>query len=87
MVRISLLSLNTKYLRTKINSHEGKTNIDIHDSRIPRESSQCFYLSVILTNCVFITGKNYYLQSSTFIRCLNILLSIQKFSADEGNSD
>ena len=39
---------NEKYLGTKIKSHEGKINTNFHDGGIPKESSHCICLSVIL---------------------------------------
>ena len=38
---------------------EKSTQI-FHNNKIPREGSQFIWLSVILTNSVFRTGKNYY---------------------------
>ena len=34
----------------------------IMDNEIPKEGSKCIYLSVILINSVFRTGKSYYPQ-------------------------
>ena len=51
---------NKKYLRAKIKSYEGKICINFHGVKIPKESSQCIYLSVILIDSVFRRGKNYY---------------------------
>ena len=48
----SKLVYNEKYLRTKIKLYEGKP-ID----KIPKEGSQCIYLSVILIDSVFRAGK------------------------------
>ena len=41
---------NEKYLRNKIKSYEGKTSTNFHGDKIPREGSQCSFLSVILTD-------------------------------------
>ena len=53
---------NEKYLKAKIKSHNGKVNTNFHNDKIPREGSQFIFLSVILNDSVFITGKNYYPQ-------------------------
>ena len=53
---------NKKYLKTKIKSCEGKINTNCHNDRIPKEGSECICLSVILTDSVYRTGKNYYPQ-------------------------
>ena len=53
---------NEKYLKTKIKSCKGKTNKKFHNTKTPKEGSQCIFLSVILIDFVFITGKNYYPQ-------------------------
>ena len=37
---------NEKYLKTKIKSYEGKINTNFHNDKIPKESSQCIYLSI-----------------------------------------
>ena len=44
-----------KYLKTKIKSYNGKINASFHD----KEGSQFIFLSVILIDSVFRTGKNY----------------------------
>ena len=51
---------NEKYQKAKIKSYNGKINTNFHDSKIPRESSQFIFLSVILVKSVFRTSKNYY---------------------------
>ena len=53
---------NEKYLKVKIKSYNGKINTNFHNSKIPREGSQFICLSVILTDTVFRTSKNYYPQ-------------------------
>ena len=53
---------NEKYIRTKIKSYEGKIGTNFHDNKMPNKDSQCICLSVILTDSVFRTGKNYYPQ-------------------------
>ena len=53
---------NEKYLKTKIKSYKGKINTSFHNNKIPKESSHCICLSVILIGSVFKTGKIYYPQ-------------------------
>ena len=53
---------NEKYLKTKINSYNGKINTSFHNNEISREGSQFICLSEILIDSVFRTGKNYYSQ-------------------------
>ena len=56
----SKLVYNKKYLRAKIKFYDGNINTNIHNNEIPREGSQFIWLSVILTDSLFKTGKNYY---------------------------
>ena len=49
---------NEKYLKAKIKSYNEKINTNSHSYRIPKESSKCICLSVILIHPVFRTGKN-----------------------------
>ena len=51
---------NEKYLKAKIRYYHGKINKNFHSNKIPKEGSQCVYLSVILMDSVFRTGNNYY---------------------------
>ena len=51
---------NEKYLKAKIKSYNGKINANFHNNKIPRKGFQFIYLSVILIDSVFRTGKNYY---------------------------
>ena len=53
---------NEKYLKTKVKSYEEKISANFHNNKIPKEGSQCVYLSVVLINYVFGTVKNYYPQ-------------------------
>ena len=53
---------NEQYLKTKTKSYEGKINTNSHDERIPKESSHCICLFLILIDSVFKIGKNCYLQ-------------------------
>ena len=55
----SKLVYNEKCLKTKIKSYEGKVNTNSHGDMIPKKGSQCICLSVILSDSVFRTGKNY----------------------------
>ena len=52
----------TKSLDTGIKSYNRKIDTNFHNNKIPKEGSQCICLSVILSDFVFRTGKNYYLQ-------------------------
>ena len=49
-----------KYLKGKIKSNNGKMSKNFDNNKIPKEDSQCIFLSVILLYSVFRTGKNYY---------------------------
>ena len=51
---------NVKYIETRITSCNGKIKTNFNNNKIPKEGSQCIYLSVILIDSVFRTGKNYY---------------------------
>ena len=53
---------NEKYLRTKRKSYNGKINKNVHNNKIPKESSQFIYLLVILIDSVYRKDKNYYPQ-------------------------
>ena len=53
---------NEKYLKTRIKSYNGKFNTNFYNNKIPKESYQCIYLSVILIDSVFRTDENYYPQ-------------------------
>ena len=39
---------NKKYLKIKIKSYKVKINTSFHNNKIPKESSQCISLSLIL---------------------------------------
>ena len=53
---------NDKYLKTKINSYEGKIITKFQDDKKPKEGSQHICVMVILIHSVFKIGKNYYLE-------------------------
>ena len=44
---------NEKYIETKVKSCESKINTNFQDTGVPKESSYCIGLSVILTDFVF----------------------------------
>ena len=75
---------NEKYPKAKIKSYNGKINTNFHDNKIPKEGSQCIYLSVILVDSNFRTGKKYYprvfLEEFKYVvkekRCQSTLLMI-----------
>ena len=48
---------NEKYLKAKIKSYDWKLNTNFRDNKIPKEGSQ--FISVLLIDSVFRTGKNY----------------------------
>ena len=77
---------NEKHLKAKIKSYNRKIKINFHNSKIPKEGSPFIFLSVILMDSIFRTGKNYYPE--LFLECncvlkkkrlLKILLTILKF--------
>ena len=53
---------NEKYLKAKIKSYNGRINTNFHNNKILKEGSQFIFLflSVLLIDPVFRTGKNYY---------------------------
>ena len=53
---------NEKYLKAKIKSYNAKINTNFRNNKIPKEGSQCIFLSVIFIDSIFRTGKNYYTQ-------------------------
>ena len=46
-----------KCLKINKKSYDGKINTNFHNNEIPKEGSQCIYLSVILIDSGFRTGK------------------------------
>ena len=56
------LVYSEKYLKAKIKSYNRKINTNFHDNKIPKELSQCIWLSVIFIGSVFKTGNNYFSQ-------------------------
>ena len=53
---------NEKYLKGKLKPYNGKIKKKIYNNKISKEGSQCIFLSVILINSIFKTGKIYYPQ-------------------------
>ena len=53
---------NEKYIKAKMKSYNGKTNTNFHNNRIPKEDSQCIFLSITLIDSVYKEDKNYYPQ-------------------------
>ena len=51
---------NEKHLKAKIKSYEGKININFNNDTMPKESSPCICLSIVLIDSVFKMGKKYY---------------------------
>lgn len=70
---------NKEYLKAKIKFYNEKINTHSQNNKIPKEGSQCIFLSAILTDSVSRTGKNYYPQEKNEItllkkkRCLSVL--------------
>ena len=60
----------------EIRSYKGKIKANLYDKKIPKESSQCIYLSVILIDSVYKKDKNYYPQ---------LFLEICKYVVQEKN--
>ena len=54
---------NEKYLKAKIKSYESIISTNFQNDELPRKSSLCIYLLVILIDSVFKLGENYYRQS------------------------
>ena len=46
----------------EIRSYKGKIKANLYNKKIPKEGSQCIYLSVILIDSVYKKDKNYYPQ-------------------------
>ena len=51
-----------EHLGTKRKSNIGKISTHFYRDKIPKKASQCLFLSVILIDSVFRTGKNCYPQ-------------------------
>ena len=49
-------------LKAKIKSYNGKINTNILNNKLPKQGPQFIFLSVILIDSVFRTGKSYYSQ-------------------------
>ena len=43
---------NEKYIKTKIKSYKAKNTPYFHNNKVPKESSKCIYLSLILIDSV-----------------------------------
>ena len=91
-----------KYLKAKIKSYNGKINTNFYNNKIPREGPQFIYLSIILIDSVFRTGKHYYPQVfleqfkyvvkekmilEYIIDDIEISSDSDEENSDEGNSD
>ena len=53
---------NEKHLKTEIKFYEGKINTNFYGDNVPKKGCQCIFLSIILIDSVFGTGKTYYPQ-------------------------
>ena len=63
---------NKKYLKANIKSYNGKINTNFDNNKIPRENSQCIFLSAILIYSNFII-------LNCFQKNLNMLLKKKRF--------
>ena len=67
-------------MRAKIKSYNGRINTNFHKNKLPIEGSQFVCLSVISTDSIFKTGKNYYpqifLEECKYVIKKNILIII-----------
>ena len=67
-------------MRAKIKSYNGRINTNFHNNKLPIEGSQFVCLSVISTDSIFKTGKNYYpqifLEECKYVIKKNILIII-----------
>ena len=74
---------NKKYLKTEKYSYEGRIDSSFHGDKVPKDSSQCTCLSVVLIDSVFRIGENYYpqvfLKEYKRKKITNMLLMNQKF--------
>ena len=80
----SELIYNENYPKAKRKSSNGKININFHNNKIPKESSQCICSSVNLIEYFFSTDKNYY--SQVFLEELKYVVKekkIPKFIIDD----
>ena len=55
-------TVNLYTIKTKIKSNQGNLITNFYNDEIPKEGSQCIFLSARLINSVFRTGKDYYPQ-------------------------
>ena len=85
---------NEKYLKTEIPFYEGKINTNFQSDEVPKESSQCICLSVILIHSIFRTGKNYYpkvfLEECKYIikkKMINYVPNDIKISSDDSDKE
>ena len=51
-----------KSIKTKVKYYNGKINTNFYNNKIPKEGSQCIFLSVVLTDSVYKEDKSYYPQ-------------------------
>ena len=53
---------NEKYLKTEIKSYNRKISTIFHNNKIPKEFSECIFLSVPLIDSTYRKDKDYYPQ-------------------------
>ena len=77
---------DSKPIKTKIKSYNGKTYTTFQNNKIPKEGSPCICLSVILIDSVYKKDKNHYpevfLEECKYAKILFFRLC--KFSPDLG---
>ena len=56
------IAYNKKYIKPKIKVSNKKINTDFHGNEMPKESSECIYLSRILVDSVHRKDNKYYTQ-------------------------
>ena len=54
----SKLTYIKQYRKAKTKSYEGNISANFHGYKVPKEGSQCIWLSLLLINSIFITVKN-----------------------------
>ena len=70
---------NEKYLKAKLKSYNGKINKNFNSIEIPKEGSQFIFLSGILIDYVFRTGKIIILKC--FQKNVRMLLKKKRFQS------
>ena len=77
---------NDKYIKTKTNLCNNKTNTNFHDNKIPEEGVRCVCLSVILLDSIVKVGKRYY-PKSLLKKCKYAVKNIKNVIGEELDLD